>query len=138
MNYSEIAAAAMRGEKWAGKYKAVKDERNAAILAARQVLLDKHTGIKQGDFAVINGKLTRVCHVWNDSVQLTDGEFSGSFYLGEGFADYSGGLNPGVDKTRFRLTGERREGNVWFFSENMHMAHNGYRCKAFFPVWEVV
>ena len=81
-------------------------------------------------------KTLRVAHDWGDSVQLTDGRFGASFYLGEdGFVDFSGGLDPAIQKLSFVATDERRDAPVWFFSQNCVMAHNGYHATAKFRVW---
>ena len=138
MNYRELAGMALCHE-WAAKMKTGIDEKNAVILAERQRAFDRKEGIRVGDFVTMpDGSTQRVAHHWGDSVQLTDGRFGSSFYFGDGgYCDFSGGLNPGIDITRFILTDERRAGSVWFFSENYVTAHNGYHCEAMFRVWSM-
>jgi hypothetical protein len=134
MNYQDISGLAPY-EQWAADKKAELDIENVAILAARQTQLDARTVIDVGDFVIDGEKILRVAHDWGDSVQLSDGRFGASFYLGDGYLDFSGGLDPSIEKNRFSLTDERREGAVWFFSQNRTGAHNGYHTNATFRVW---
>jgi hypothetical protein len=134
MNYQEISQWAI-SQPWAAAYKAKIDAANVAILANRQSALDKREGIDVGDFVIDGDKVLRVAHHWGDSLQLTDGRFGESFYLGNGYAEFSGGLNSPIDIAKFEPTTERREGRVWFFSEDHVRAHNGYHTTATFRVW---
>ena len=52
----------------------------------------------------------------------------GSFYLGNGYMSYSGGLDPAIDKNLLIETAELREGSCWFFHHNESMAHNGVQA----------
>ena len=138
MNYQEIAGMAPY-QSWAAAYKAELDAENEILLAARQKDLDARTEIGVGDLVTDGAKTLRVAHDWGDSVQLTDGRFGASFYLGEdGFVDFSGGLDPAIQKLRFVATDERRDAPVWFFSQNCAMAHNGYHATAKFRVWSLI
>ena len=48
--------------------------------------------------------------IGGDTVQPSTGNGdTGSFYLGDGFADYSGGLEPGIPVERLQDTGESRD-----------------------------
>jgi hypothetical protein len=134
MNYRELKGLAHYHE-WAAKLKAPIDGKNKKILEERQRYLDQRTGIGVGDFVLDGENTLRVAHDWGDVVQLTTGEFGASFYLGDCYVDFSGGLEPGIDKLRFQPTDERREGAVWFFSENWARAHNGFDTNATFRVW---
>lgn len=135
MNYQKLSALA-QGADWAAAEKAKVDLENLAILANRQKGLDARDGIGVGDFVIIGDKSLRVAHDWGDAVQLTDGRFGASFYLSDnGFVDFSGGLDPAINRTKFTPTDERRDGPVWFFSQNYAAAHNGYYTNASFRVW---
>jgi hypothetical protein len=136
MNYQEISQLAISQE-WAAKYKAKIDADNVAILATRQSYLDNRQSIGVGDFVTDDEKSYRVAHHWGDSLQLTDGRYGASFYLGDGYVEFSGGLNPCIDIARFEPTEERHEGAVWLFSENHTRAHNGYHTTATFRVWKL-
>jgi hypothetical protein len=136
MNYQEIRQMA-EYEPWVAKYKAKIDAENALILTQRQESLDKHTEIIVGDFVLMDGKALRVSHVWDDSVQTTDGRYGASFYLGNGYVSFSGGLDPAIPLDKFHLTGDKREGDCWFFSQDHARAHNGVHVKALFKVWQV-
>lgn len=135
MNYQEIDGFARGGQEWAIKLKAKRDAENENILVERQAILDTIEGIRVGDFVKCGDKIARVAHHWGDRVQLTDGRYSGSFYLGRGYISYSGSLNSGIEVEKFHATNEVMEGNVWFFSQDHSMAHNGYYTKAQFKVW---
>lgn len=139
MEYRKIAGLA-DSQPWAARYKATLDIDNEAILAERQVLLDQRQTIGVGDFVIDGHTLLRVAHDWGEGVQLTDGRrCGGTFFLGDGFVDFSGGLAPGIkNKSRFLPTDERRLGSVWFFSRNYVTAHNGYDTHAKFRVWKLV
>lgn len=136
MNYQEIAGRALF-EPWAATYKQKIDADNQKILAARQSWLDARDKITRGDFVLDGDKVLRVAHDGGDAIQLTDGEFGASFYLGDGYVEFSGGLNPSIPKARFALTDEKRMGPVWFFSQNQVEAHNGYHTQASFKVWKI-
>jgi len=99
------------------------DDRDATIKARRLAAWNTRNGPRVGDF-VIMPDLTyqRFSHDWGDSIQTSEG---GSFYLGEGYASFSGGLNPSVPKSRLVLTDEIREGSFWFFHHDFMRAHNG-------------
>lgn len=76
------------------------------------------------DFA--DGVTRRVSHVWDwpaggETVQTSDG---GSFYLGEGYCSFSGGLHPGIPLTTLTKTETVRDGAVWFFHHDTHRAFN--------------
>lgn len=79
------------------------------------------------------GPAERVAHDWGDRVQTAP---SGSFYLAEGYADFSGALNPSVPTDSLTDTGETREGAFWFFRNGHHRAGNGVDAKAPCSVYE--
>jgi len=137
MNYQELVRIAPY-QPWAADDKAAADQENQLILANRQVQLDRVEGIKVGDSVIDGDKTLRAAHDWGDSVQLTDGTYGASFYLSDGYVTFSGGLNPGIDKSRFIATNETRKGPVWFFSQNCVMAHNGFHTEAMFRVWRLI
>lgn len=140
MNYQDLSAYAynQNADHWAVKYKTEVDAKNALILAERQQFLDARKDIDVGDLVWDGQKTLRVAHDWGDSVQLTDGRFGGSFYLGDGYVNFSGGLDPSIPKTNFLATKLTEEAPVWFFSENWCRAHNGWHTQARFRVWLLV
>lgn len=115
------------------------DREDRAILAERVTALTKISGPRCGDWLTLpDGTTARIAHHWGDTVQPSTGNGdTGSFYLGDAFADYSGGLEPGIPVERLQDTGESRDGRVWFFSRDMHMAHNGVHFTASFRVYRV-
>ena len=109
----------------------VLDERDEAILAQRVAALDAVEGPRVGDFVrFADGVERRISYIWPEawddettsSVQTSDG---GSYYLGDGYVSMSGSLYTGVHGRTLTLTDEQREGSVWFFHHNQHVAHNG-------------
>lgn len=113
------------------------DERDRDIIARRLAALDQDQGIHIGDYIdFADGVTRRLSHVWHDDygVQTSDG---GSFYLGDGFVEFSGSLHRPVPHRTLTSTGERRPGGIWVFHHDWHEAGNGvhdvipfrvYRC----------
>lgn len=114
------------------------DDRDRALIAALAALFDQCPGPRIGDFMDFGQVSPRVSHVWRlntgDEVQTSDG---GSFYLGEGYCSFSGGLYIAVKVNALTPTAETREGDAWLFHHNQPMADNGvyfhipfrvYRC----------
>jgi len=104
----------------------------------------QHHGPAVGDYIdFADGVTRRISHVWtfgDITVQTSDG---GSFYLANGSLSYSGGLyhgwnnviRPGIPIETLTLTGETREGAVWFFHHDWHTAHNGVYTTMRFAVY---
>jgi hypothetical protein len=72
----------------------------------------------------------RFTHDWGDSIQTTVGakhpcHGDASFYLSDGYASFSGSLDPAINKARLRDTGEMLEGSFWFFHHNFAGAGRG-------------
>ena len=115
------------------------DEKDQEILRNRVELLNQQSGPRVGDYVRFAGEvLRRVSHVWDfgqgpESIQTSH---TGSFYLGEGFVSFSGGLCRGVAAEALRLTEEKSPGSVWFFHHNWAQAHNGVQATVDFRVFE--
>jgi hypothetical protein len=115
------------------------DTRDLTILSQRAGAYAAQSGPRIGDYVDFADGVTRqISHIWDllpvPSIQTSDG---GSFYLGDGYCSFSGGLHPGIPADTLNLTEETREGQVWFFHHNYTTAHNGidvvipfcvYRC----------
>ena len=123
------------------------DERDAAILAQRMRTLDAELGPRCGDYVRFgDGTERRILHLWifdepddpdiEDQAQTSDGRFGSSFYLGDGYVSFSGGLYPGTPLAGLRLTDETRLGSCWFFHHDYRTAHNGVDVKIPFRVYE--
>jgi len=117
------------------------DDRDAAILRVRQEeYLLKH-GPRQGHFVrFVDGEIRRISYVWDCyddpaqwGIQTSKG---GSFYLGDGYMSFSGGLDSSIDFVTFKLTDELMEGPAWFFHHDHPMAFNGVDVTVKCPVWE--
>jgi hypothetical protein len=117
------------------------DERDSAILAARIEAFDRVNGPRDGDYVrFADGIERRISFVtpieWLpecDSIQTSDG---GSWYLGNGYVSFSGGLYRGVKRETLTLTEETKPGSVWFFHHDYHTAHNGIDTTISFRVYE--
>lgn len=104
------------------------DQRDRLLLAQRRDALERNEGPRVGDYVdFADGVQRRISHIWGEGwdrpgAQTSDG---GSFYLGDGYVSFSGGLHPLVPFTTLTLTEERRAGAVWFFHHDYATAHNG-------------
>ena len=118
------------------------DERDRQIVWERRHSTELTEGPRVGDYVdFADGITRRVSHVWDVAdwgdtagVQTSDG---GSFYLGNGYVSFSGGLYRSVNMGTLTDTGEVRPGRVWIFHHDWAMADNGvdvtipfrvYRC----------
>lgn len=103
------------------------DDKDYAIKTHRLVFWDSVGGPRVGDFLELeDGTLHRFTHAWDETLRTTSALYPGhgSFYFGPGFCSYSGGLDPGVTRTRLQDTGRIKEGCVWFFHHDYACAHN--------------
>jgi hypothetical protein len=111
------------------------DERNAEILNNRIAALDQINGPRVGDFVLmLDGTLRRFTHDWGEDIQTTlfgqeDWQRCQSFYLGEGYVNYSGGLDSAIRKDHLHLTGTKK-GNFWFFKDDIWGAGRGISVSA--------
>jgi hypothetical protein len=103
------------------------DAKNYAIVEKRLQRRANFSGPVAGDFVeMLDGSLERFSNDWGDSIQTTDGKFGSSFYLlDNGYASFSGGLNPAIDKNRIINTLELIEGRFWIFKDDISGAHRG-------------
>lgn len=93
-----------------------------------------------GDFVVfVDGVVRRISHAHADGYiqtsDLRDTIQSGSFYLGEGYMSFSGGLHAGVPQSSLTLSPELRIGRAWFFHHEEVKAHNGVEVELRCFVW---
>jgi hypothetical protein len=115
--------------------------RDAAIVAKRMAKLDAISEMRVGDFLRLkNGELARVAADWGHYVQPTYGRgpFTESFYLGNGYIEYSGSFNPSIPVTEFRPTGETVCGLIWIFHLDILGAGRRVRAMVPFRVYEQV
>lgn len=118
------------------------DERDQAILAEREALLNKIKGPREGDWVRFSdGVMHQISHVHNSrskklkkGVQTTKG---GSFHLGRtGHVEYSGGLDPLMDMETLTLTEETRDTTVWIFHHGVPQGGGGVHADIPFRVYE--
>jgi hypothetical protein len=94
---------------------------NQEILNERLKLFNKREGLRLGDFLKLsNGTYLRFCNVLDDTLQTTK---AGSFYFGDGYVEFSGGICPPIDKKLLKQIDEKREGEVWFFDQGIVGPH---------------
>src|SRR5208282_6740930 len=104
------------------------DAKDEGILAKREELFNQRSGPRVGDYVIFPDEHTeRFSHDWGESIQTTDGRYGQSFYLGNGYADFSGGLNPSIPKSALMDTGKPMRGTFWFFHHDMPGAYRGVR-----------
>lgn len=115
------------------------DERDQAILDARQEALYEIEHAISGDWVdFADGVVRRISHVWDPPppyrnwIQTSD---AGSWYLGEGYVSFSGGLFTGVPAESLTDTGTFRRASVWFFHHDHWGAHRGVSGTVEQRVW---
>ena len=117
------------------------DEKDEMILAVRQAAILKSDRPKQGDVIRFKNKvIRRMAHVYYDEDGKADRiqptcTFDISFYLGEGYMEFSGSLAYALDAKLFTLAKETQEVNAWFFHHDWAKAHGGIPVKVNVPVW---
>ena len=89
---------------------------NERILEERRQAFDLFNMPRVGDYVTFpDGHEERISHDWTEDVQTSSG---GSWYLGKGYASFSGGLNAAIPVARLELTDEKRGGRFWFFDRD--------------------
>jgi hypothetical protein len=110
------------------------DDRDATILAKRVAAFDPTEGPREGDYVEFSDGVTRrISYVWPSAVQTSD---SGSFYLGNGYMSFSGGLYSTVPTETLTLTDAVREAWAWFFHHDQREAHNSIHVRVPVRVWK--
>lgn len=120
------------------------DKRNTEILTERMRLLDAQPGPRVGDYVRLpDGKLHRFSHRWDASENPSPADVlfqtssSGSWYLGDGWCSFSGGLDPSIPLSEIQSTDETCTGQVWFFDHNWAEANNALHVNVPFRVFTV-
>src|ERR1051326_598604 len=110
------------------------ETKDREILAERVEAYNDIAGPRRGDYVKTpDGKYHRFAWVHDDNIQCVWG--GGSFYLGKGYIEYSGGLNAGVKRADLIPTGETKAGEIWFFHHNDARAYNGVVTEIKFRVY---
>lgn len=111
---------------------------NEEILKERTESYNSIHGARVGDFLKLpNGEYTRFTEEWDDSLQTGGTNSSRGYYLGNGFCEYSGSLDSGVQKADILPTDEKKKGFIWFFKNNQAIAHNGAEFEIEFRVFSL-
>ena len=104
----------------------VPDERDELILAERVAARAKHEGPQVGDFLLFSdGVYHRFSYNHGERGLQVSGCHEGSYYLGKGYASYSGGLYPIVPREAIRPSDHTRKGLFWFFHHDYMTAGGG-------------
>lgn len=119
------------------------DPNDTLILRQRQVQRDFINGPIVGDFVrMLDGSTRRFTHEYDDALQTTVGGThpcarDQSFFLHRnGYAEFSGSLDPSIAKSTLRRCSDRMPGRFWFFHHDEVRAHNGVHVMVDCAVWE--
>lgn len=112
------------------------DERDAAIVAERVVKWNARAGPRVGDFVKLkDGSFRRFAHDWGEDIQPTHAQYGGTFYLGAGGCEHSGGLDQAIPKASLKATGEEKEGRIWIFHHDQwgggRAVYTDIKCRVF-------
>lgn len=115
------------------------DAHDQALLKERAAAFIRREGPCVGDWVIMaEGDLRRFTHDWGDDIQTTCKGMYGSFHLNrEGYASFSGSLDPGMPKTRFEQTDELKAAPFWFFHHDSPRAHSGVNVSVLARVWRL-
>jgi hypothetical protein len=98
------------------------------------------TGPCVGDWVVMpNGEERRFTHAWDGEIQTTTcgNAYGSSFYMGkDGYASFSGGLDPSIPYDKLTNTGKTKPAMFWFFHHELAGAHRGVAVEIEARVWE--
>ena len=102
---------------------------------------NKINGLRVGDWVRFpNGIMNRVTYIWDVEperiIQTGGSDGNHGYFLGKGWISYSGGLDVGVDESKFTPTKETKKGWIWFFNNNYVTAHNGVYYEMNFRIFE--
>ena len=125
------------------------DEKDSEILTARKNAFNTQREVINrpmvGDYIRFSdGTFARFTHDWNDSLQTTvyrsDHPCLGdsSFYLGEGYASFSGSLAPSIPLANIKPTDAWKDASFWFFHHNWATAHNGVHFTMPVKIYELI
>ena len=113
----------------------VPDVRDDAILATRLAAYDQIAGPRLGDWVEFSdGVMHRFSHLWNSNLQTTE-KSRGSFYFGNGYVEFSGGLNPGIPRDTLVDCNKTMLGRIWFFHHSEAKAYNAVYAEVPFRVF---
>lgn len=111
-------------------------ERDIQMFEERIAAFNKVSGPRVGDYLQLwDGSYTRFTHAWDDGIQTGGG--GGSYYIGNGYLSYSGGLDPSVRYSLIQPTEETKTGTVWAFHNDHRKAHNGVYYQLEFRVFKL-
>ena len=107
------------------------------VLAKWVARFNEIDGPRVGDFVQMpDGDFRRFCHDWGKEIQITPSEHCGSFNIDGGHCDYSGSLEPSIEKRFLRFSHSFKLGRVWFFKDAIPAGHSGIDaeipCRVFY------
>ena len=99
------------------------DDKDERILQERVEAWDKRPAPRVGDYIMFSdGVMHRFSHDWDEWGLQTSKD--GSFYFGDGYMSFSGGLNPPILREKVLNSGETKKGQAWFFHHDWAHAHS--------------
>lgn len=107
---------------------------NDELLQIKLAKFNARQGPRTGDFLRLPeihpklGRYTRLTHDWGDTQQT--GGMGGSYYLGNGWLSYSGGLDPGIKTADITPQIDEKPGSLWFFDKDISGAGRGVNYTA--------
>ena len=112
------------------------DDQDWQLLTKRVETWDSRQGPRVGDFIEFADGIThRFSHDHGEEWGIQTSPIGGSFYMGDGYLSYSGGLEPSIKHDQIEATDEQRLGAVWFFHHDYHRSSNGVNawvpCRVF-------
>lgn len=112
------------------------DFKDQAIAELRIEEYNKDNDPRIGDYVIMpDGTFERFSYNWGNGLQTSRG---GSFYLGTGYASFSGGLNPSIPNEKIQKTDEKKIGVFWFFHHDYMTAANSVGVRAECRVYRVI
>lgn len=114
------------------------DERDTKLLQDKIDLRDSRKIFPQvGDFVIFPcGTRTRIAYEWGPDIVQLDDRAGGSYYLGDGYASWSGAGGPTIKTAELEHTGTE-DGNFWFFSHEYATAGGGVYVQAPCNVYKI-
>jgi len=112
---------------------------NLNILQSRECEYNKIEGARVGDYLLLPyGIYTRFTHKWEEANKIQTGGLQESFYLGNGYISYSGGLDNGIKLNEIERIDEMKPGYVWFFDNDRQGAGRGVSFEMNFRVFKPI
>jgi hypothetical protein len=119
------------------------NKKTQQIINEREKFRNQLTSPLVGDYVKFpDGQYKRFTHDWgpDHGLQVTNyfGKGGDFYLLNNGYASYSGGLDPRIPYSKLKLSEEKKEGTFWVFKDDLAMAHNGIYFMLDCKVWNFI